>query len=224
MGERVYAHAGQDIWTVLYMGSTTTVPLKDGKVKLTQKTNYPWDGKVEITLQPERTFEFGMNLRIPGWCRSPAAIRVNGKAVEASPSKGYQRIVRQWRAGDVIELELAMSVERVHADPRVKADVGRVALQRGPVVFCLEGVDNRGHVRNLCLPRESDLTARFDKDLLGGVEVVRGGAQAVSRGKGARLVTRPVEFQAVPYFAWDNRKPGEMAVWLPEKPQLAAQK
>ena len=222
MGERLYAHDGREIWTVLYMGSTASVGLKGGKVRLTQKTNYPWDGKIEIRIDPEKPFEFGINLRIPGWCRSRPDVRVNGKPLpgEARPGNGYRRVVRRWQAGDVIELELPMAVQRVYADVRVKADVGRVALRRGPVVFCLEGVDNSGHVRNLCLPREARLTATFAKDLLGGVEVIRGEALSVS-GEGAKRVTRPVKFQAVPYFAWDNRQPGEMIVWLPEKPGLA---
>jgi hypothetical protein len=114
-----------------------------------------------------------------------------------------------------------MAVDRVHADPHVKADAGRVALQRGPVVFCLEGVDNEGRVRNLCLPEKAELTASFGSKQLGDVVVIRGQAVAVTRAADGKRVTRPVKFQAVPYYAWDNRKPGEMVVWLPEKPELA---
>jgi hypothetical protein len=114
-----------------------------------------------------------------------------------------------------------MPVERVYADPRVKADVGRVALQRGPVVYCLEGVDNNGQVRNIALPRKNKLTATFARDVLGGVVMVRGEALSVSRGKGEEVVTRPVPFEAVPYYAWDNRQPDPMVVWLPEEPGLA---
>src|SRR5205823_936907 len=119
----------------------------------------------------------------------------------------------------VVRLDLPMPVERIYADPRVQADVGRVALQRGPVVYCLEGVDNDGQVRNLCLPRDSRLTASFEKDLLGGVVVIRGEALAVTRDGALR--THPVHFQAVPYATWDNRAPGPMVVWLPERPELA---
>src|SRR5262249_15693243 len=112
-------------------------------------------------------------------------------------------------------------VERVYADPRVKADVGRVALQRGPVVYCLEGVDNGGQVRNLTLPPEAKLSSAFRKDLLGGVTVVTGDALAAARGPGEKLETKPVKCEAVPYSVWDNREPGPMVVWLPEKPELA---
>jgi len=114
-----------------------------------------------------------------------------------------------------------MPVERVYAHPKVKADVGRVALQRGPVVYCLEGVDNYGQVRNLILPRDAKLTASVEKDLLGGVTVVQGEALAVTRGKDEALETKKVAFKAVPYSTWDNRKPGPMVVWLPERAELA---
>jgi DUF1680 family protein len=221
MGERVYARRGNRLWTVLYMGSTATVALEGGRVELTQKTRYPWDGRVDITLRPEKRFAFEVNLRIPGWCRSGASVRVNGEKQDARPADGYVRLARTWRAGDVIRLDLPMPVERVYAHPKVKADVGRVALQRGPVVYCLEGVDNGGQVRNLILTRPARLTATFEKNLLRGIVVVGGDAMAVTRDKSGRRVTRPVKFKAIPYSTWDNRKPGPMVVWIPEDSHLA---
>jgi DUF1680 family protein len=222
MGERVYAHRDNGIWTVLYAGSTSTVPLADGKVKLTQETRYPWDGDVLITVEPEKSFAFALHLRVPGWCREGPAVAVNGQALtDLKVDRGYVTVRRTWKAGDVVRLSLPMPVERVHADPRVKADVGRVALQRGPVVYCLEGVDNDGQVRNLCLPKDAHLKAAFVKDLLGGVVVVSGEALAVSANEEDSLVTRAVPFRAVPYCTWDNRKPGPMVVWLAESPELA---
>lgn len=221
VGERVYARRGNDVWTVLYVGSTATVPLEGGTVKLVQETDYPWDGKVRITVEPKKGFAFALNLRIPGWCQETPTIAVNGERRQGTPQNGYVRINRAWQAGDVVELDLPMPVERVHADPHVKADAGRVALQRGPVVYCLEGADNGGHVRNLCLPPDAKRTATFEKDLLRGVVVVRGEALAVERGQGGKVTTRPFRFQAVPYSTWDNREPGEMVVWLPETPELA---
>jgi DUF1680 family protein len=223
IGERAYAYRDNGIWTVLYMGSTTTVPLKAGKVKLTQKTEYPWDGKIQITVEPERNLTFDLNLRVPGWCKTMPTFSINGdKLQRAQPAQmGYMTLTREWKAGDVVTLEIPMPVERVSADPNVKADVGRVALQRGPVVYCLEGVDNDGQVRNLCLPGDAKLTASFEKDLLGGVVVVRGEALAVTHDDTGKVTTRPVKFQAVPYSRWDNRQPGQMVVWLPERPDLA---
>jgi hypothetical protein len=114
-----------------------------------------------------------------------------------------------------------MPAERVYADPQVDADVGRVAIQRGPVVYCLEGCDHGGHARDLCLPKESELSSCFVPDLLGGVNVVRGEALEVARGEAGELSTKKRTFQAVPYFSWDNREPGQMVVWLPESPDLA---
>jgi DUF1680 family protein len=226
MGERVYAHRGNDIWTVLYMSNTATIPLKDGKVKLTQETNYPWDGKIKIKVEPEKPFFFTLHLRIPGWCRSVRSIKVKGNVVFDTSlgmqMKGPQFVGEglEWKAGDVVELDFDMPVERVYADPHVKADVGRVALQRGPIVYCLEGVDNGGSVRNLCLPKDAKLSAKFDKELLGGVVVVKGEALAVSRAED-KLTTKKTAFTAIPYFAWDNRKAGQMIVWLAEEPERA---
>ncbi|HEV3203597.1 MAG TPA: hypothetical protein VGY77_04405, partial [Gemmataceae bacterium] len=159
-------------------------------------------------------------LRIPGWCNSSATLEVNGQVVKSEPVHGYITIARTWKAGDIIHLQLPMAVERVYSHPQVKANVGRVALQRGPIVYCLEGVDNDGHVRNLCLPKDANLTASFEKDRLGGVVVVRGQAQAVL-GKDEKRLVKQQTFEAVPYAMWDNRQPGEMVVWLPETPALA---
>jgi hypothetical protein len=221
MGERAYAYRDNAVWTVLYVGNTATVPLKGGKVKLTQETRYPWDGEVRIKVEPETSFAFDVYLRLPAWCKGSKTVKVNGPVADTRFEKGYARLSRTWKAGDEIRLVLPMPVERVYADPRVKADVGRVALQRGPVVYCLEGADNPAGVRNLCLPRASKLSAHFEKDLLGGVTVVTGEALAVSRDGTGKLVTKATPFRAVPYYAWDNRKPGPMLVWLPERPDLA---
>jgi DUF1680 family protein len=220
MGERVYAQRGNALWTVLYLASTATLTLDGGKVQLAQQTRYPWEGDVEITLTPQKEFEFELNLRIPGWQQGKPTVSINGKALdEVKPSKGYVSLKRLWKAGDVVRLSLPMPVQRVYAHPMVKADEGRVALQRGPVVYCLEGVDNAGQARNLVLPREARLDSHFDKDLLGGVVVVTGEAQAVSRGEDEKLHTKPVSFRAVPYYSWDNRQAGPMVVWLPERPE-----
>jgi DUF1680 family protein len=208
MGERAYAYRDDEIWTVIYMGSTASIPLQNGKVKLIQETKYPWDGNIKITVRPETDFTFTLHLRIPAWCKEPASVSVQGESLGTRPARqGFINIKRKWKAGDVVNLELPMPVERVYADPRVKADVDRVALQRGPIVYCLEGVDNGDEVRNFRLPRSSQLTAAYKKDLLGGVVVVRGEA----------LTTGSVAFQAVPYSTWDNRRPGPMVVWLPEE-------
>jgi DUF1680 family protein len=223
VGERVWATRGDGVWAVLYMGNAAELALKSGKVKLTEETKYPWEGDVEVKVEPEKPFAFDLHLRVPGWCKDKPAVTVNGESVDASkPEKGYVTVSRQWKSGDVVKLSLPMPVERVYADPHVKADVGRVAIQRGPVVYCVEGVDSDGRARSLALPKDARLTATFDKDLLGGVVKVQGEGLAVTgAGDEGKRKTAPAAFTAVPYAVWDNRKPGPLVVWLPESPELA---
>jgi hypothetical protein len=143
---------------------------------------------------------------------------VNGDAAKSKVERGYLTVSRKWKTGDVVKLNLPMPVERVYADPHVKADVGKVAIQRGPVVYCLEGVDNDRKVRTLCLAKDAALSATFEKELLRGVVVIRGEGLLVSRDDDGKRTTAKHKFQAVPYATWDNRGPGEMVVWLPETP------
>ena len=207
---------------MLYLGNTATVALKDGTVKLTEKTKYPWEGDVQITVEPEKKFVFRLNLRVPGWCRSAPKITVNGQILtDFKVDKGYAQIERTWKPGDVVRLSLPMPVERVYADRRSRRHRPRGDPAR-PHRLLPRGVDNHGGVRNLVLPKDAKLTATFDKDLLSGVVVVRGEARSAFLGDGGKLATKTVPFQAVPYCTWDNRRPGPMAVWLPESPELAA--
>jgi DUF1680 family protein len=175
-------------------------------------------------VRPETAAEFTVALRIPGWCRGARA-RLGGRSIRLGPTvrKGYARIRRRWNPGDTVELTLPMPVERVEANPAVAADAGRVALQRGPIVYCLEEVDNGAHLNDLVLPRNAKLTAKFDSKLLGGVVTIRARARrtdraawrgALYRFAGAR--TRPLALKAVPYCVWDNRRSGEMLVWIRE--------
>jgi DUF1680 family protein len=224
MGERVYAHNDRGIWTVLYIDSTATVALPAGDVRLTQRTGYPWHGNVAITVDVAKPIAFDLHLRIPGWCREKTTVSVNGAAVAlAKPEKGYVCLRRAWQAGDRVTLDIPMQVERIHAHSAVLADIGRVTLQRGPVVYCLEGVDNNGRLRDLCLPPTCRCTAQFEKDLLGGVVVIRGEGLSVSRDTAGKLVSQPLPFQAIPYCVWDNRGAGPMEVWVPEQPEFAAE-
>jgi DUF1680 family protein len=222
MGERAYAMRGDGLWAVLYMAGTAKVELAGGPVEVVQRTRFPWEGEVELELRPPRPRSFELHLRVPGWCKGGWSVSVNGEAQKGlKAEKGYLTLKREWRRGDRVRLSLPMPVERVHADPRVKANVGRVALMRGPVVFCLEGVDNGGKVRNLVLPRDAGVKAEFRKGLLGGVVALTGPALSVARGDDLKPATRRVTFTAVPYYAWANRAPGEMIVWLAERPEVA---
>ena len=181
-----------------YAASEATVTLPNGKVKITQETRYPWDAKVKLTLNPAAPVTCVVNLRIPSWCKG-ANVSINGNSPGFAVVNGYATIHGDWKAGDVIEIDLPMPIERVKADSRVKDNAGRVAIMRGPIVYCAEGVDNGGKAMSLKLPADVDLKAEHRADLLGGVTVIKAG-----------------DITLVPYFAWDNRAAGEMAVWLAE--------
>jgi DUF1680 family protein len=227
VGGYIYAHSENGIYVNLYVASTAEVPLQDTLVTMTQDTRYPWDGDVKITIEPASDATFDICLRIPGWCKDPR-LRVNGRPLsDFEVEKGYARIRREWHPGDTIELELAMPIERMKAHPNVTANTGRVALQRGPMVYCLEAVDNGGTVFQLSLAREAELVAEHRPQLLGGVTVIRGTAVVSCAGNWNNMLYRPiaepktVKCVAVPYYSWDNRERGEMIVWLPETPDLA---
>jgi len=187
-----------------------------------QETRYPWDGEIRLTLDPAEPTEFGLNLRIPGWCKA-ARLTVNGEEIDlaALVVKGYARIVRQWQAGDEVVLHLDMPVEQVYAHPAAKEDAGSVALQRGPLVYCIETADNPLPLHELSIPADASFTSTFEPELLGGSVVLRGDVSALSTADwdGTLYRTTPPEqtvqpLTAIPYYAWDNREPGEMRVWI----------
>ena len=197
----VYAVGDEAIFVNLYVAGEGQVSVGDAAVKLTQETRYPWDGKVKIAVEPPQPAEMTIALRIPAWCDA-ATVSVNGETLRPEVKKGYARIRRNWKAGDVIELNMPMEIRRIEAHPRVEADRGRVALQRGPIVYCLEAVDNGGPVSNVMLQHDPQFATEHRDDLLGGVTVV------TALARDGRRVT------AVPYHAWDHREPGEMIVWV----------
>jgi len=236
----VYAQQGKTIYVNLYAGGTADIKLDNGQaIKLTQETRYPWDGAVRITVAPDRKSSFTIAVRVPGWARNEpvpgdlyrfadtnterVTLNVNGKAVPLKIENGYVRLNHSWKPGDVIQLNLPMPVRRVVANEKVKADVGRVALQRGPIVFCAEWPDNPvGKVRNLLLPDDQPLTAQFEPHLLNGVETITGKAFNVTNDADGKIVKTEQEFKAIPYFAWANRGKGEMEVWLADSENGAA--
>lgn len=218
-----YAQSDDGIWVSLYMAGEATFPLKAGEVKLVQETKYPWDGKVRIMVEPKAAAEFAMNLRVPDWC-AKASVSVNGQvAADPAMERGYIVIRRQWKAGDVVEMDMPMPIRRIQAHPNVLTNRGSVALQRGPIVFCLEAADNGGKVFDLALPRDAELKAEFKTDLLGGVMTIKTKGLRYTPADWKDKLYLPVpskaesaELTAVPYCVWDNRQPGEMTVWIPE--------
>lgn len=222
LGTYVYSQGKNQAWVHLYAHGRAELDIGGKAVVLEQKTRYPWTGLVRISVRPEKATRFTLALRIPGWCRD-AGLKVNGKkaTMRRILSKGYAKVTRIWHPGDKVELMLPMPVERVRAHPLVRENRGRVALQRGPVIYCIEEVDNGPNLDNLILPRGARLRTRFDPGLLGGVTVISGRAQRPDlspwKGKlyqtdGAKMKTVP--FRAIPYFAWSHRRLGEMLVWV----------
>jgi DUF1680 family protein len=186
---------------------------------------------VKITVAPDKKSKFTVAVRIPGWARNEvlpgdlykfsdktklsASLKINGKNVPLKLEKGYASLERDWKSGDVIELKLPMPVRRIIASENVLADRGRIALQRGPIVFCAEWPDNaEGKVRDLILPNNQSLTAKFEPQLLNGVETISGKAFTISKNADGKIVKTMRDYKAIPYFAWANRGKGEMAVWF----------
>ena len=222
IGRFIYGQGPNLACVHLYAESSAELDLGGRRVRISQKTDYPWDGRVRISVEPGTPGRFTLALRIPGWCKG-ARLEVNGRAVAVAPitRKGYAHIARVWSPGDRVELTMPMPVERLEANPSVPMDAGRVALQRGPVVYCFEQADNGPDLADLFLPRRSKITARFRPRLLGGCVVLTSKAlrrdPAGWQGKlyrPMRSTTRMVNVAAVPYFLWANRSVGEMQVWV----------
>lgn len=226
LGQYVYSAADADVAVHLYMQNTAKVTVQGQPVTLRQETAYPWSGSISIGMDLEVPATFALHLRVPGWCRD-AELRINGKSMDLAGTvvRGYARIGREWRGGDKVELSLNMPVERVYAHPRVADDRGRVALQRGPLVYCLEEEDNAVDPDTVFLPRSAPLEAHTDERLLDGVVTIGGAATVADVSPWDGALYRPLAagssrrtITAVPYYAWDNRGPGAMRVWIRETP------
>jgi DUF1680 family protein len=233
----IYAHRDDSLYVNLFIEGSGTVKTGDNTVKIVQETDYPWGGRVKIKVEPERSEEFSICFRIPGWVRNQpmpsdlyryvdksgekVELRVNGAAVRVNIEKGFARISRRWKKVDEIDLNLPMRIRRLVCDEKVEANLGRVALERGPIVYCAEGVDNGGQVFNIVLPDDVELKPEYRKNILGGVMVVTGKARGLhSSVDGKSVETREQEFVAIPYYAWSHRGVGEMLVWLPRRVML----
>ena len=238
LGSYIYAQGPDSVYVNLFVGSKANVILPSGNmVTIQQETRYPWEGAVSIRLDPERAEAFTMLLRIPGWARNEVlpgdlykyademeekpTLRLNGRPVELTLERGYVRIERKWAKGDRIQLQLPMPVRRVKANAEVEEDHGMVALERGPLVYCAEWPDNNGHALNLVVPENASFGSEWRRDLLNGIQVVTGNVEALERDDRGELQQQPHKMMAIPYFAWSNRGPGEMAVWMSSEPQKA---
>lgn len=200
IGNYIYATSDDAIWINLFIGSETTIPVSGTKVALSQETNYPWDGDVKIHVNPDKSGSFTMKLRLPGWCDN-YSLKLNGRAVKPDIQDQYLILKRTWKKGDVIDFNMAMPVKMVAADPLVKDDYGKRAIQRGPLVYCMEECDNKANYNSARLSATTTFTTTYEKDLLNGVVTIKASNKAGT-------------YHFIPYYAWDNREPGKMKVWV----------
>lgn len=226
LGEYVYTVRDSDrtVFTHLYIGGEATAEVNDTKVTLRQESDMPWDAHVRMSVAAESAVQFTLALRIPDWCDRPV-LRVNGEAVELSAivKDGYAYVNRLWQHGDRVELDLPMEIRLIRSHPQVRANAGKAAIQRGPLVYALEAVDNGAPIASLSLVEDAPMKARMDASLLGGAVVIEGLAvreeesswgDALYRADAKKSETVP--FQAIPYFLWGNRGEGDMSVWIRE--------
>lgn len=238
-----YGKGGNNVYVNLYGASKTRVENINSKgqkvgVAIRQETDYPWNGVVRIYVDPEKPNTFALHVRIPGWAKGDAVplnlyryldengnvtLKLNGKAFVPNFSKGFAVIERKWNKGDVLELDLPMQPRRIAADPRIEADLHRVALQRGPLVYCLEGKDQSdGRVLNLLLPDTASLRVRPAPALFGGIQTIQFQGYLVKKILSPETAEMsPVALKAIPYYAWANRGKDNMLVWLPQNPRAA---
>jgi uncharacterized protein len=233
----IYAVTNKDLYVNLFISNDADILLGDRKIKISQKAGFPWDGKVEITVNPERNTRFNLKARIPDWALNEAIpgglykfsdhnkdlvkIRVNGEEIMFTPIDGYVVISKNWKKGDKVNVEIPMPVRTVVADSKIKDDAEKIAVQRGPVIYCAEWADNNtGNVLNLMIKNDASFTAEYNSSLLGGAEVIRTMGFQTKRaldGKIHLLSEEPVTL--IPYALWNNRGPGQMKVWLPVSPE-----
>ena len=212
----VYSQSDDALWVNLYVKGSATAGLT-----LTQETDYPWSGEARIRVSGPPAGEYGINLRVPGWAVS-STFKLNGKPLEPSIEKGYAKIRRRWTEGDLIEVNLPMPVEFIESHPNVAENRGRVALRRGPAIYCLEQTDHKVDLDRHLLPASAKLQARFDANLLGGVPVIEGTAMLKPSVSWEGQLYQPARtgfegqatIRAVPYCTWSNRGAGKMAVWI----------
>ena len=230
----IYAQKQADIYVNLFIGSKTTFKLQKTSVVLSQQSNYPWEGNVSIQVNPTKKTDFSLCLRIPGWARNQPVpgdlyryvastpeeivVKVNGKAVAYTTREGYAVISRQWKKGDKVEYTLPMNIHRVEANEKVKDDRGKIAIERGPVVYCLEGIDNNNNLNTIILPDNAPLSVKFQPAKLNGINEISGEAIVLEIATdGLSVLTKKQPFTAIPYYAWSNRGINQMKVWLPRK-------
>jgi DUF1680 family protein len=227
----MYAQKDDNLFVNLFINSTVDLRVNNKPVQIAQQNNYPWNGNLIFKINTAKTNAFNLLIRIPGWANNSAVqsdlykfetssnaatvIRVNGVALNYSIQNGYAVINRLWKKNDVVEVNLPMEVKRVVANENIKNDIGKVALQFGPIIYCAEWVDNNGKTSNLIIPASTTFTSEFNAALLNGVNTLKAQVTAVIINNNESILTQKQIFTAIPYYSWANRGKGEMTVWFP---------
>ncbi|MBN1817763.1 MAG: glycoside hydrolase family 127 protein [Sedimentisphaerales bacterium] len=226
----IYGVKGDTIYVNLFIGGQAEIKTDGGTVKLEQKTGYPWDGNVRIQVTAQGEKELTIAVRVPGWAQGvpmpgdlyryldsqtePVKVTLNGTRLPIKLEKGYLAIRRTWTDGDRIEINLPMPIRRVLAHPSVRDDLGKTALERGPIVYCLEEADNGPRLDHILLEDKAEFAATLRPDLLGGIVTLYGNAASYSHEEGGTLNRKSMTITAIPYYAWAHRGAGAMRVWL----------
>lgn len=227
----IYAVHNSDVYVNLFMANSSDLKVNDKQINLKQSTNYPWTGDIKLEVSPKGKQNFAMKIRVPGWVQGSVVpgnlysytdkktlgytVKVNGKAVENTVEKGYFSIPRTWKKGDVVEIHFDMEARTVKAHPLVEADRGKIAVERGPLVYCAEWPDNDFSVLSVIMNKKPVFTVEQKPDMLYGIDMIQTDAQTLSYDVKGRLVAKDVKLNLIPYYAWAHRGSGEMAVWLP---------
>ncbi len=230
--EKIYSVSGNEIYVNLFVSSSAELKLQRQRVVIKQNTNYPWEGQIKLSIQPENPGEIiSVKIRIPGWANGKPIesdlykfvdstekpiVKLNGKEIDVNISKGFYEIKKEWNLNEELEIILPMKIQKIVAHEMVEANRNKYALQRGPVVYCAEWTDNKnGYIRNILLPKETILKSQFEYNLLGGIQTISGKAEGYFFDESGNLKNEEQEFKAIPYYAWSHRGKGEMSVWLP---------
>ncbi|AMR30362.1 six-hairpin glycosidase [Mucilaginibacter sp. PAMC 26640] len=230
----IYAQNGKDVFVNLFISGSGNLKVNNKTLNITQQNNYPWDGGLVFNINPASAMDLNLKIRIPGWANNQAIpsdlysyqqssaskieIKLNGKPVAYTVDKGYAVISKKWKKGDKVEMTLPMDIQRVVANQLLPDDAGKVALQRGPLMYCAEWKDNDGKAANIIIPKTTEFKTQYEAGLLNGVTVLTGEVRAVNiDNDGQNVSTQTKTLTAIPYYAWANRGKGEMMVWFPQQ-------
>jgi len=230
----MYAQQNDNVYVNLFASSTTNLTVHNKPVQVVQENNYPWDGDLKFILSPKTVDAFNLLIRIPGWAQSEVlpsdlyhfagkstndvVITINSQPVTYNIQKGYAVLNREWKKGDVVEVKLPMDTKLVLANEKLAVDANKVAVERGPLVYCAEGIDNNGKAATILLPSFTAFQTTYEKHLLNGVTVIKTTAPVLQISQDQTSVTTQQKtVTLIPYYAWANRGESEMTIWFPQK-------